>query len=206
MVELRQLKRDRTRAAIIDTATRLFIERGFEATTVADIAAAAEVGQRTLFRYFATKDELLFPDSAARIQAALDAIAARRSSDSPADVLVRALDLAGLTGPKAEDALDPLRLEAIRQIPSAAGYAIRLQREAERQIAAALKDAYPERFDDVTAAAMVGAFVGAFTSASAAVTDVGLGDAARRRAVRAAVAAVLVASPSSQVADDRNHG
>lgn len=55
--------RDRTRQLavqeILDTALRLFTEQGFEATTIAQVAHEAGVSQRTLFRYFGTKEDLV---------------------------------------------------------------------------------------------------------------------------------------------------
>lgn len=191
MGQLRQVKKDRTRAALLDAATRLFSEQGFESTTVTQIAAVAEVGARTFFRYFATKEDLLFPDAEHRVQAALDAIATRHDEEPPAEVLLRALDLAGLTGPDANDALDPLRLRIIRQVPSAAGYALRVQQEAQTRIGAALHAAYPDELETVEAAAMVGAFIGAFASATAAAAKSGLRSAAARPVIRRAVAGVL---------------
>jgi AcrR family transcriptional regulator len=57
---------DRTRQLasqeILDTALRLFIEQGYDETTIAQIAREAGVSQRTLFRYFGTKEDLLGAD------------------------------------------------------------------------------------------------------------------------------------------------
>ena len=74
---LRDRKRARTRQALVDAATELFERNGYDETTVADIAAAAEIGTRTFFSYFASKEELLFPESDARVRAAVEAIASR---------------------------------------------------------------------------------------------------------------------------------
>ena len=49
---LRERKREKTRAAIIDAAMELFETHGYDGTTVADIAAAAEIGTRTFFSVF----------------------------------------------------------------------------------------------------------------------------------------------------------
>jgi len=56
---LRERNRVDNRAATIDAAFALFASRGFDHVTVADICAAAGIGQRTFFRYFATKDDVL---------------------------------------------------------------------------------------------------------------------------------------------------
>lgn len=50
----------RTRRAIAQAARSLFLERGFQAVTVAQVAEAAEVSQATVFNYFATKEDLFF--------------------------------------------------------------------------------------------------------------------------------------------------
>jgi AcrR family transcriptional regulator len=55
---LRERKKRQTRQHISDVATGLFMERGFEAVTIAEIAEAAEVSVNTVYNYFPTKEDL----------------------------------------------------------------------------------------------------------------------------------------------------
>jgi AcrR family transcriptional regulator len=61
-LRLRERKKARTRAAIQRHALRLFREQGYQATTVSQIAEAAEVSESTFFRYFPTKEDVVLQD------------------------------------------------------------------------------------------------------------------------------------------------
>ncbi|GHD35676.1 TetR family transcriptional regulator [Streptomyces galbus] len=56
---LRERKKQRMYASVSETAIRLFLERGFDAVSVAEVAAAAEISKPTLFRYFPAKEDLV---------------------------------------------------------------------------------------------------------------------------------------------------
>jgi AcrR family transcriptional regulator len=191
---LRDRKRARTRQALVDAAADLFARNGYERTTVADIAAAAEIGTRTFFSYFASKEELLFPESDARVAATLDAIATRAPGEGPAEVLVRALRRVGDDSDDLTGELAALRMHLIRTVPAVRGRGLQLQLDAQREIARHLVAAYAEELDEVTAAALTGAFVGAITGAlQVLLEDEGRGDdpAAVREALRRATDVAL---------------
>jgi AcrR family transcriptional regulator len=74
---LRERKKQRTRETIARAAHELFAERGYHATTLPDIAGAADVSTRTIFAYFASKEDILFSDFALMKEALTQALAER---------------------------------------------------------------------------------------------------------------------------------
>ena len=83
--DLRERKRTRTRLMIQGEALRLFAEKGYENTTVDEIAFAAAISPRTFFRYFPTKEDVVIWDEYDPI--AEDLVAARPSDEAPAATL-----------------------------------------------------------------------------------------------------------------------
>ncbi len=83
---LRERKKRATREAIAATARRLFAERGFDAVTVAEVAAAADVAEKTVFNHFATKEDLVFAGGETRLAQLQADIAQRPPGTSVLDV------------------------------------------------------------------------------------------------------------------------
>ncbi len=77
----REGKKQRTRAALITAARRLYAERGFEGTTVAEIARLADVAPRTFFSYFETKEDVFLGPGDERIERLVHAIRTRRPGE-----------------------------------------------------------------------------------------------------------------------------
>ena len=74
---LRERKKRETRETIVRAAWRLFKRRGFDAVTVADIARAANVSEKTVFNYFPAKEDLVFQAGMQRTAALVDAVRSR---------------------------------------------------------------------------------------------------------------------------------
>jgi AcrR family transcriptional regulator len=88
-VGLRESKKLRTRQEIADRAMQLFVQRGFDRVTVAEVAAAAEVSEKTVYNYFPTKEDLFFDEVPAREAALVTAIRDRREGESVTAALRR---------------------------------------------------------------------------------------------------------------------
>jgi AcrR family transcriptional regulator len=83
---LRERKKRATRDAIAAAARRLFAERGFDAVTVAEVAVAADVSEKTVFNHFAAKEDLVFAGGDTRLTQLQAAIAERPAGTSVLDV------------------------------------------------------------------------------------------------------------------------
>jgi AcrR family transcriptional regulator len=79
---MRARKKRQTRAAIAAAAMALFRERGFDAVTIADIARAADVSEKTIFNYFPAKEDLVFGAGGDRRAALVEAIRDRAAGES----------------------------------------------------------------------------------------------------------------------------
>ncbi|MFD8415596.1 MULTISPECIES: TetR/AcrR family transcriptional regulator [unclassified Streptomyces] len=104
---LRESKKQETRQLISDCATRLFIEQGFEQTTIAEIAAAARVAKKTVTNYFPRKEDLALDHHEVFTAQLARAVAERSPGEAPLTALGRAFratlvehsPVAGFTGP-----------------------------------------------------------------------------------------------------------
>ena len=86
---LRETKKLATRQQIADVAMRLFVQRGFDRVTVAEVAAEAGVSEKTVFNYFPTKEDLFFDEIPERARKLSESIRSRPDGESILDTLRR---------------------------------------------------------------------------------------------------------------------
>jgi AcrR family transcriptional regulator len=145
---LRESNKARTRLAISDVATRLFVERGYENVTVAEVAEAAQVSVKTVFNYFSSKEELFF-DRADDVRDAMFAAVRERPDGTCMLEALRAV-LADRRVPFDDDGWrslrDPVHYEQFRSFVAAeqAAPALRARRLV---IAEQWTDAFAELFE-----------------------------------------------------------
>ena len=114
---LRERKKLRTREAIIDAALRLFTERGFERTTVADIAAAADIAPRTFFGYFPGKEDVVFHDFEETFASLQRRLVEREPGETAIDAM-RAWIAGLLAEEKFDDPRELCQRELVRSTPA----------------------------------------------------------------------------------------
>jgi AcrR family transcriptional regulator len=155
---LRERKKQRTREAIASLGLALFSERGYHATTVADVAAAAEVSERTVFGYFATKEDILFADHLALEHDLAQALDERASSalDTLREFVIENLSRF--------DAHARIRWQIVRQDELLLTHQRMRQAAFGELIAKAIADELGEQVDDLRPQLVTAAVIAAFTA------------------------------------------
>ncbi|MEU7696265.1 TetR/AcrR family transcriptional regulator [Microbispora hainanensis] len=173
----RERKKRLTRQRIMAAAMRLFAEQGYEQTTVAQIAVAADVDPKTFFNYFRAKDEVVFADTEHIFGMLLGALAAPRPQESPGELLVRAVQEYAARRRPEVPRKEPEALSAgvrlMMTTPALQAKGLYLLLELQRRMAGELLKAFPGRLDPITAAAMTGSLIGAVQQASLASVELG---------------------------------
>ncbi|MFJ5718424.1 TetR/AcrR family transcriptional regulator [Streptomyces sp. NPDC093149] len=88
-MSLRERKKQLTYQAVSEAAIAMFLERGFDKVSVAEVAAAADISKPTLFRYFPAKEDLVLHRFADHEDEAARVVAARGEDESPLEALHR---------------------------------------------------------------------------------------------------------------------
>lgn len=156
------------REALVAAAFQLFPERGYEQTTVDDIVALAGVGRRSFFRYFPSKEDVVFPDHERCLADMTAFLAAGDDADEP---VRRVCDAARLVlGLYAENpAFSVQRYRLTKKVPGLRAYELSVVWRYERALAGYLRGRFAGRPDgslhaDVIAAAVVAAHNNALRS------------------------------------------
>jgi AcrR family transcriptional regulator len=110
-------QRLKMRRELAAAAMELFATKGYEATTVDEIAAAAGVARRTFFRHFRSKEEAIFPDHEETLVRVADLLAASDPDEHPIDVVCRGIKEV-LRMYAAAPAVSVARYRLIRQVPT----------------------------------------------------------------------------------------
>jgi AcrR family transcriptional regulator len=142
---LRERKKQRTRDALVRAALELFTTKGYEQTTVDEIADAVEVSQRTFFRYFANKEEAAFAVQQLAESHFIAAVRERPAQEGPFEALRNAVLGAWDTIGEAIEAIIPLDLhmrsyQLIESTPVLLAVHLRRSMEAEEEIARLIAD------------------------------------------------------------------
>jgi AcrR family transcriptional regulator len=114
---LRERKKQRTRDTIVRVAHELFAERGYDATTIADIAEAADIAPRTFFGYFPTKEDVVFHDIDEIVGGFAERLRERGEEETAFDAL-RAWLTAHAAEIDLDDPAERARKELIRATPA----------------------------------------------------------------------------------------
>ncbi|MBO2458903.1 TetR family transcriptional regulator [Actinomadura violacea] len=109
----RERKKQRTREALVDAAFTLFAEKGFDATTVEEIADAVDVSSRTFFRYFASKEDVALTFQEEQTRAVMAALAERPPDEPIMTALRRTVVEIASACERGELGFDPERFQCM---------------------------------------------------------------------------------------------
>ncbi|UNO42260.1 TetR family transcriptional regulator [Streptomyces sp. MST-110588] len=137
---LRERKKQRTRDALVRAALELFTRQGYEETTVDEIAEAVDVSQRTFFRYFANKEQVVFAVHDMVDKRVLEELRARPADEAPLEALRCAAMEVWDGAPAVIESVIPLELHMrsyrmIESTPALVAAHLRRFSELEEQIA-----------------------------------------------------------------------
>lgn len=136
VINRREQHKQHTRAALEDAALLLFGRQGYESTTVEEIADAAGVSVRTFFRYFSSKQHVLFGDVAftrvSRLKAALDA---QPAGEDPLESVRMVLDRSDITDTEELEQIRA-RMNLMIQQPQLLPTYLQINYELQRQVGA----------------------------------------------------------------------
>jgi AcrR family transcriptional regulator len=169
---LRERKKQRTREAIVVAALRLFEERGFDETTIADIAEAADIAPRTFFGYFPSKEDVVFAD----FPETLEGLSVRlrdRAEDETAIDAIRAWIDGVLEDFDLRDERERCRKRVIGESPALAAHNRALMGQVEELLAEHIAHDLGDRPDDVRPRMIASAVIGALTALDVKGTDDG---------------------------------
>ena len=161
-VGLRERKKQQTRVHIAETARRLFVERGFDAVTVAEVAREADVSEGTVFNYFPTKEDLFYSGMDVFEAQLIDAIRDRPAGESVLAGFRRAV-LDGMPRLARNDTADLIETAA-RIVASSRSLQAREREIVARyteQLAALIAEETRASADDAEPAAVAAALMGA---------------------------------------------
>lgn len=149
------------RDALVAAAFRLFLERGYEATTIDDIVALAGVGRRSFFRYFPSKEDVVFPDHERALAEMTEFLEASADADDPVSKACGAARLV-LNMYAENPTFSVQRYRLTKQVPGLRAYELSVVWRYERALAEYLGARFAGRPDgklraDVIAAAVVAA-------------------------------------------------
>lgn len=157
---LREQKKLRTREALARAAIRLFSERGYDETTVEEIAGEAGVSERTFFRYFRSKEDVIFFDSDELTETYRESLATRFPGETLVDRVRRAsrdvLRVMGYEHPHYDVRVGRLLLE----VPALSARMAALDAQREDILAPVIAEEYGLQPEDPRAQLAAGAVVG----------------------------------------------